>query len=542
MSATVALAVGGRPARRVSLDPRMVGLLGTVGVIVVWWLLAAGPLAAAGTVPTPAAVAVQLVEDGFAFYWPNAAVTILEAVQGYAIGVGLGLVAASVALVLPFTERFIVQIAVISYCVPIVAIGPIVYLLVGAPRGGAPSGTAIVLAAFAVFFTTVVNSLLGFRSADKRALDLVTAYGGGAGARLRKVQVFSALPSIFGALKIAAPGALLGAILGEYVGGVDRGLGPAMVNAQQNLDVERTWGVAIVAAAIAGISFAAIGLIERLARRVGLVADATTAGFSAEDSLRGTGGWRAIASTAMTVVVLVVLWDVALRAFGVSTFVGKGPLDVFGYFFTADAAAENREQIWAETLTTLGHAAIGFGAGLGVAALVAVLFVLIPPLEFAIMPLAMMMRSVPLVALAPIVILIFGRDIMTLSVIGGLVVFFPALVNLTMGLRSTPPQLTDLISVYGGGGPTVMRMARIPAALPALFSSVRIAIPGAIGGALLAEWLATGNGLGYAIVSAIGRSDNTTVWACVVAITASSLVLYGLASVVEQVVRRRWGG
>ncbi len=542
MSATVAIALGRGTARSRGLHPRVVGVLGTVGIIAIWWLAAAGPLAAAGTVPTPPAVVAQLLRDGLAFYGPNASVTMLEAVQGYAIGVGLGLIAASVALVLPLSERFIVQIAVISYCVPIVAIGPIVYLLVGAPRGGAPSGTAVVLAAFAVFFTTVVNSLLGFRSADRRALDLVTAYGGGAGKRLRKVQVFSALPSIFSALKIAAPGALLGAILGEYVGGVDRGLGPAMVNAQQNMDVERTWGVAIVAAAIAGISFAAIGLIERLARRAGVVADATTAGFSAEEALRGRGGGRTVVSTLVTVALLVVLWDLALRVFGVSTFVGKGPLDVFAHFFSATDAAANRAQIGADTLTTLGHAAIGFGSGLGVAAIVAVLFVLVPPLEFAIMPLAMMMRSVPLVALAPIVILIFGRDIMTLSVIGGLVVFFPALVNLTMGLRSTPPQLVDLISVYGGKRPTVMRMARIPAALPALFSSIRIAIPGAIGGALLAEWLATGNGLGYAIVSAIGRSDNTSVWACVVAITASSLLLYGLAALLEQVVRRRWGG
>lgn len=541
MSATVAVAVGSLTRRR-RIDPRLVGLLGTLGVVAVWWLLAAGPLAAAGTVPTPSAVIGQLLSDGFAFYWTNASVTMLEAMQGYGIGVGLGLLAAAVALVIPVTERFVVQLAVISYCVPIVAIGPIVYLLVGAPRGGAPSGTAIVLAAFAVFFTTVVNALLGFRSADRRALDLVTAYGGGPVTRLRKVQLFSALPSIFGALKIAAPGALLGAILGEYVGGVDRGLGAAMVNAQQNMDVERTWAVALIAAAIAGGSFALIGGLEWIARRGGLVAEATTAGFATDDALRGRGGWRAVVWSVLTVVVLVVLWDLALRVFDVSPFVGKSPLDVAAFFFTADDAASNRTQILTETATTLGHAAIGFTAGLGVAIIVAMLFVLIPAVEFAIMPLAMMMRSVPLVALAPIVILIFGRDIMTLSVIGGLVVFFPALVNLTMGLRSTPPQMTDLISVYGGRGPTVMRMVRIPAALPALFSSIRIAIPGAIGGALLAEWLATGNGLGYGIVSAIGRSDNTFVWACVVAITVSSLLLYGLASILERIARRQWGG
>lgn len=542
MSATVAISTLVSPAKKRLQSPRMMGLLGTLVIIAVWWLLAAGPLAAAGTVPTPGAVAVKLVDDGFSFYWTNASVTMLEAIQGYAIGVGLGLLAASLALVVPATERFVTQIAVISYCVPIVAIGPIVYLLVGAPRGGAPSGTAIVLAAFAVFFTTVINGLLGFRSADKRALDLVTAYGGGAATRLRKVQLFSALPSIFSALKIAAPGALLGAILGEYVGGVDRGLGPAMVNAQQNLDVERTWAVAIVAAAIAGGSFALVGLLEMVARRVGLVAEATTAGFATGPELSQRRGWRTVGATVLTVVLLIVMWDLLLRLFQVSPFVGKGPLDVAAFFFEGEEAGANRAQIMGDTVITLGHAGIGFAAGLGAAIIMSVLFVLIPALEFSIMPLAMLMRSVPLVALAPIVILIFGRDIMTLSVIGGLVVFFPALVNLTMGLRSTPPQMTDLVTVYGGRGATVLRMVRVPAALPALFSSIRIAIPGAIGGALLAEWLATGNGLGYGIVSAIGRSDNTFVWACVVAITLSSLVLYGIASVVERFVKSKWAG
>lgn len=537
----VAIPAAGRLAGRRKVDPRVVGVLGTLGIIGLWWLLAAGPLAGAGTVPTPPAVVGQLVEDGLGFYWTNASVTMLEATQGYVIGVGLGLLASALALVIPATERFVVQLAVITYCVPIVAIGPVVYLLVGAPRGGAPSGTAIVLAAFAVFFTTVVNALLGFRSADPRALDLVTAYGGGAASRLRKVQLFSALPSVFGALKIAAPGALLGAILGEYVGGVDRGLGPAMVNAQQNLDVERTWAVAIVAAVVAGASFALIGVVERLARRVGIIAETTTAGFSA-DALTGRRGWRTVVSTAATVLLLVVLWDLALRVFGVSRFVGKGPLDVAQFYLWSEAAAANRAEIAGDMVTTLGHASIGFTAGLTAAIVIAILFLLVPPLEFAIMPLAMMMRSVPLVALAPIVILIFGRSVMTLSVIGGLVVFFPALVNLTMGLRSTPPQMTDLVSVYGGGAFTTLLKARIPAALPAFFSSVRIAIPAAIGGALLAEWLATGDGLGYGIVSAIGRSDNTFVWACVVATALLSLVLYGVASVVEQAVRRRWGG
>jgi ABC-type nitrate/sulfonate/bicarbonate transport system permease component len=74
----------------------------------------------------------------------------------------------------------------------------------------------------------------------------------------------TALPSIFAALRIAAPAAFLGAILGEYVGGPDVGFGPAMVNAQQSLEVARVWTLAITSGAIAGSAYALVGLLARV--------------------------------------------------------------------------------------------------------------------------------------------------------------------------------------------------------------------------------------------------------------------------------------
>ncbi len=87
----------------------------------------------------------------------------------------------------------------------------------------------------------------------------------------------------------------------------------------------------------------------------------------------------------------------------------------------------------------------------------------------------------------------------------------------------------------------MLRQVAFPSALPALFASVRISVPGAITGALLAEWLATGEGIGYAIVSAAARSQINQVWSLVVVITLVSLVLYLLAQLVESVVLARFG-
>lgn len=257
---------------RVRLPSGLTGLLGVILTVGIWWLLAvtifaevgARPDGSGGAIPTPPQVLSQLITDGLEFYWRNGSVTVAEAAIGFVWGNALALVVAMIALLLPRMESLATQIAVITYCIPIVAIGPIVRLVVGAPGPGEPAPAAIVLAALSVFFTTVVGTLTGVKSADRKALDLVTAYGGNAWDRMVKVQFLSALPSILAAFKIAAPAAFLGAILGEYVGGPDLGFGPAMVNAQQSLEIARVWGVALVSGLIAGAGYAVFSLLSRL--------------------------------------------------------------------------------------------------------------------------------------------------------------------------------------------------------------------------------------------------------------------------------------
>lgn len=254
------------------IPPQLAGLVGVILTIAIWWLLAitvfanvgARPDGSGGAIPTPLQVAEQLASDGFEFYWRNGSVTMAEAAIGFLWGNALALALAGVALLLPRLESLATQIAVITYCIPIVAIGPIVRLVVGAPSDGEPAPAAIVLAALSVFFTTMVGALTGVKSTDRKTLDLVTAYGGSAWDKLLKVQLLSALPSIFAAFKIAAPAAFLGAILGEYVGGPDVGFGPAMVNAQQSLEIARVWGVALVSGLLAGAGYALFALLSRI--------------------------------------------------------------------------------------------------------------------------------------------------------------------------------------------------------------------------------------------------------------------------------------
>jgi ABC-type nitrate/sulfonate/bicarbonate transport system permease component len=232
--------------------------LGILAVLVVWEVLALTVLGK-DAVPTPVSVVRQYGKDGWSFYRPHVEGTVWEAVRGYFWGNLVAVLLAVVAVLVPALERVISQIAIASYCLPVIAVGPILTVVL---NGDAP---IVTLSAMAVFFTTLIGVLLGLRAADPVSLDLVRAYGGGRWQQLRRVRLTAALPSTFAALKVAAPAALLGAIIGEYLGRVDSGLGLALTIAQQQLEVTRTWGIALVAGAVAGIGYGLVALVARFA-------------------------------------------------------------------------------------------------------------------------------------------------------------------------------------------------------------------------------------------------------------------------------------
>ena len=123
--------------------------------------------------------------------------------------------------------------------------------------------------------------------------------------------------------------------------------------------------------------------------------------------------------------------------------------------------------------------------------------------------------------------------------IAGIVTFFPTLVNVTLALRRTPGEALDLCRAYGASPAETLRRVQMPSALPALFASLRIAAPLALVGALLAEWLATGRGLG---IDPPGRRrlDYNGLWSRVALVTLYSVLLYKVIGGVERVVLARF--
>ncbi len=250
------------------MPPWSIGAIGGVALIALWWILAATVFSNVGpsgvqAIPTPPQVIASYLDSGWEYYAQNFSVTLAEAGIGYLWGNGLALILAALVLIVPRLEGVAMQLAIITYCIPIVAVGLLAVVVIAPPAVGAPSGTAVFLAALSVFFTTVVGALLGLKSADTSSLDLITVYGGSKFTQLIKVRLIAALPAILNALQIAVPAAFLGAVLGEFFGKIEVGVGLAMILAQQNSDAARVWALALASGAVALIGFALVGLIAR---------------------------------------------------------------------------------------------------------------------------------------------------------------------------------------------------------------------------------------------------------------------------------------
>ena len=251
--------------------------------------------------------------------------------------------------------------------------------------------------------------------------------------------------------------------------------------------------------------------------------------------------WRAFSPLVVSALVAIVAWAAFLKFFEINALIGKSPRAVWDYLVTVPEAAEHRTAIFDPLLITLRDAGYGFVGGMVAAVAVAVLFVRFRSVEQALMPIAMLLRSVPLVAMTPIIVLIFGRGLLGVAVIAGIVVFFPALVTVVFGLRSVNAQARDLVVAYGGSEWTVLTKIAFPTALPSIFAAARISVPGALIGALVSEWLATGQGTGGQIIRDIPSFQYANVWAAIAALTGVSIVLYTLVGLFEAFVLARFG-
>jgi ABC-type nitrate/sulfonate/bicarbonate transport system permease component len=267
--------------------------------------------------------------------------------------------------------------------------------------------------------------------------------------------------------------------------------------------------------------------------------------FSEYVGSRRRGIWRTVGNPLVTFVAtaifLLALWVLFLRIIDVGSYVGKGPLDVWRYLFDDDQSAQRRSELWSNTQVTMRQAFLGYVAGTAFAVAVAVVFVLSRSIERAFMPIALALRSVPIVAMIPFLSYMFGRDLKGSIVIVSIIVWFPTLVFMTYGLRSLTQQQFDLLKALDASKWQLFVKARFPSALPSFFAAAKVTAPAAILGALINGWLSTGDGLGDLMLRSTTSSNYNGLWAAVVIVTFLSIVLVAAVNTIEGFVVARYG-
>ncbi|MFE9324938.1 ABC transporter permease [Nocardia sp. NPDC052278] len=229
-----------------------------------------------------------------------------------------------------------------------------------------------------------------------------------------------------------------------------------------------------------------------------------------------------------------VLWQVLTVVAGVPSFLLPAPTAIAKQF------TENFDRIVDAATATGTNALIGLlaGAVLGIAAaMVAVRFRLV---EGLLTPLAAAAAAVPIVALAPLLNSMYSTTTDTpRRMVVAIVVFFPMFVSTARGLRQVPQVHADLMTSYAAGGWQITRTVRLPAALPYLFTGLRIAAPGAVIAAIIAEYFGgLQNGLGSRITSAAANTAYPRAWAYVVGAMIVGLLFLAVVLILEQLTRR----
>ncbi len=485
------------------------------------WELAGRLLTEAFVLAAPSEVALYLVRD-WQLMLRALGVTLGNAATGFVIGNVAAVALAGIALLWPRSERVITGLALLVFCLPLVATGPILRVFFGPGPG-----PQIALAALAVYYTTLIPLLVGLRAAPDSWFDLVRSYGRGPVSALVHVRAMAALPYLFTGLQIAAPAAFLGAMVGEFTG-AERGMGVLTVRAIRALDVEMTWGLATVATAVAILAYVGIGA---LARRVLLEAPPVILAAPAVATGRRLGGWI---DTGLVILLALGGWAGAIWAFGLNPFFAKGPGDVFDALVVAPDAAATRATIGAALTESAVYLIPGYIAGLLAGAALAILLILVPAVASTAMPLAIALRSVPIVTTAPLIVLLLGRGAVGTIFLVAVMVFFPSFVACLQGLRQAPGQVMAVFDSYAAGPFTRLVRVRIPAMLPAFFAAARMAVPASVLALTVAEWLATGSGIGSLMALSASLSDYDMLWSSVVLVSALSALGYVLVGAVER--------
>lgn len=245
------------------------------------------------------------------------------------------------------------------------------------------------------------------------------------------------------------------------------------------------------------------------------------------DAARRYLAWRKRLLPVIAVLALLILWEIAVAVFGIRPFIAPAPSTV------ATVLVAKFGMLMTNLLPTAIEALLGFLLGNAAAILIATAFVYKRTLEESFFPVAVMVNTIPVVAKAPILVLLLGNGMEPKIAIAALICFFPTLVNMTRGLRDVSPQQMELMRILSASPREVFFKLRLKNALPYLFSALKIAASTAVIGAIVGEWIGSTKGIGALIIQATYNFDSPLLYATIVVGSVFSAAFFGVISWAE---------
>ncbi|MDO4441479.1 MAG: ABC transporter permease [Moraxella sp.] len=217
---------------------------------------------------------------------------------------------------------------------------------------------------------------------------------------------------------------------------------------------------------------------------------------------------------------LILLWQLVVSGFGLPRYILPSPMMVF------DAFLANVPLIWQHTKVTLLEILLGLGIGVVMGVCSALVLSSSKRISSVLLPILVISQAIPVFAIAPLLVLWFGYGIASKIVMTVLIIYFPVTAACFDGLRQTPRAWLDLAKTYRISAWQMLLKVKLPAALPALASGLRIAISIAPIGAVVGEWVGSSEGLGYLMLHANARMQVDLMFVALFVLLTIALVLY----------------
>lgn len=225
------------------------------------------------------------------------------------------------------------------------------------------------------------------------------------------------------------------------------------------------------------------------------------------------------AAPVLALAAVLIFWEAAVRLFQIPLYVLPSPTEVL------NALISDRLTLLGHSVITVAEALLGMGISLVLAVVLGILMDAFAPLRQVVYPILVVTQTVPMIVLAPILIIYLGFGLAPKILTVVLMCFFPIAVSFTDGMAQLDPEYIHLARSFGAGRWTAYRLVKIPAAVPSLISGLKVAATYSVSGAVVGEWIGAQKGLGYYLLRVKNGYMLDKVFACVLVIIFLSLCM-----------------